>query len=252
MKRGEALAVTLSVACLTLGGTSPAAATASTHIWAPSTDVQAFNVWHTTTDVYLAAEQDASGGRVPPVTNLGLTVGLLPFSKLNLEVGLDHKAGLGALDDYPIYGNLKLGIPEGALGKGSPAFALGIFDLGTQAGLTDDNVAYLKVAETFAFGGVSWGRFSLGCFSGNEDLLLDSQGASDNQGILAAWERVCPEVSEKLWVCVEYVGTESAYGTLNVGASWKCSDNVALLVGYDGFNNDELVDTATVQIDIDL
>lgn len=252
MTRSRVLPVAFAIACAVHGGTSPAAATASTHVWAPSTDVQASNAWHVTTDVYLPVEKDAGGGRVPPVTNVGLTVGLLPWSKLNLEIGLDAKAGLGALDDYPIYGNLKLGIAEGALGKGSPAVALGIFDIGTKAGLTDDNVAYLKIAETLAFGGVSWGRVSLGYFSGNEELLLDAQGARDNRGILAAWERVCPEVSEKLWVCVEYVGTESAYGTLNVGASWKCSDNVALLVGYDGFNNDELVDTATVQVDIDL
>jgi hypothetical protein len=76
--------------------------------------------------------------------------------------------------------------------------------------------------------------------------------AGDNYGLLAAWERTCPEISERLWVCVEYMGGGSAYGTLNFGTSWKCAANVFLLVGYDRYNNDDLVETATVQIDIDL
>jgi hypothetical protein len=186
------------------------------------------------------------------VTNVGLTVGVLPLKTINLEIGLDHKSGLGPLDDDPMYGNLKLGVVEGAFGSASPALAVGVFDAGTEPDRTDYNVVYAKAAKTLAFGQTSWGRISLGYFSGNRELLRDAQGARDNHGLLAAWERVCPEVSERLWICVEYMGSESAYGTLNAGFSWKCADNVFLLVGYDWFNNDELVDTATVQVDIDL
>ncbi len=252
MTRALVLRVASIAACAVLGGQIPAGATATTHIWAPSTDVQACNLWHVTSDLYLPAEQDAAGSRIPAVTNVGLTVGVLPTAKLNLEIGVDHKSGLGPLDDYPMYGNLKFGVPEGSVGAASPAIALGVFDVGTKAGRTDFNVAYVKMAKTLAFGRLPMGRFSLGYFSGNGELLLDSQGAQDNSGLLAAWERTCPEVSEKLWVCLEYVGSQCAYGTLNVGISWKCSTNVVLLVGYDRFNNDELVDTGTVQVDIDL
>jgi hypothetical protein len=252
MMRSLVLTVASVVACAVLGGMAPAGATATTHIWAPSTDVQAFNLWHVTSDLYLPVEQDAAGGRIPAVTNVGLTVGVLPTKTLGLEIGVDHKSGLGALDDHPMYGNLKLGVPEGAFTVAMPAIALGIFDVGTKAGRTDYNVAYAEVAKTLTFGQASMGRFSLGYFSGNRELLLDPKGAKDNRGLIAAWERVCPEVSEKLWVCLEYTGGGSAYGTFNVGASWKCADNVALLAGYDKFNSDELVDTATIQVDIDL
>lgn len=252
MTRHRPVTVASVAVCALFGNVVPAGATATTHVWAPSTDVQAFNRWHVTSDFYLPAEGDAAGDRIPAVTNAGLTVGILPLKALNLEIGIDHKSGLGPLDDYPLYGNLKLGTPEGSLGTASPAIALGIFDAGTKAGRTDCNVMYAKAAKTLAAGPVSLGRLSLGYFSGNEDLLLDSKGAPDNHGLLAAWERTCPEISERLWVCVEYMGTESTYGTLNVGASWKCAENVFLLVGYDKFHNDELVDTATVQVDIDL
>jgi hypothetical protein len=222
-------------------------ATASTHIWAPSTDVQAYEVFHTTTDYYLPTEQTPAGGRIPPVTNTGLTVGILPLQKLNAEVGIDHKSGLGGADDYPLYFNAKIGVPENSFGNWFPAAAVGIFDLGTKSDLTDYNVVYGKLAKTLG----PVGRLSLGYFSGNEKLLLDAKGEKDNFGVFGAWERTMTEVSPKLWLCLEYMGTESGYGTFDVGGSWKFADNVGMVLGYDIFNNSDIPSTVTVQVDID-
>jgi hypothetical protein len=202
--------------------------------------------------MYLAVGNDAAGNRVPTVTNIGLTVGVLPLKRINVEMGIDHKSGLGALDIYPMYGNVKIGVPENAFGNGSPAVAAGVFDVGTKSDRIDYDVIYGKIARTFSAGGVSLGRFSAGWFAGNEKLLLDSKGKKDNSGVLAAWERTVTEVSDKLWICVEYMGSESVYGSFNVGASWKFADNVSVLGGYEIFNNDDLVNTATVQVDIDI
>jgi hypothetical protein len=228
-----------------------ALATPSTHVWGPSTDVQAFKVIHITSDIYLAGETDAAGNHLPTVPNLGLTVGVLPLSKLNLEVGFDYKASLGNLDNYPIYFNTKLGIPENAFGQFFPALAVGIYDVGTKKDLTDNNLIYGKIAKSFTVGQTSLGRFSLGYFTGNEKLLLNADGDKDNAGIMVAWERTVSELSEKLWVCGEYLGTESAYGTVNFGFAWKFTDKIALLLGYDLYNNTNLPNTATVQVDID-
>ena len=142
-----------------------AGATASTHIWAPSTDVQRFNSLHVTSDLYVPVERSASGGRLPSVTNLGLTWGVLPFRNLNLELGVDHKSGYGALDAYPLYGNGKLGIPEGAFSRFLPALAVGIFDVGLKRGVTDYNVVYGKAARTLG----PVGRLSAGYFRGNAE-----------------------------------------------------------------------------------
>jgi hypothetical protein len=230
-------------------------ATASTHIWGPSTDVQGFNVWHVTADCYQPVQLDKTtngiGTRLPPVTNLGLTVGILPYQKFQMEVGFDHKAGYGTFDTYPLYFNLKIGTPEDAFGKGFPAIAVGAFDLGTKKDMTNYNVLYGKVAKTLPV----VGRISAGYFSGNDTLLLDDKGKKSNTGLMVAWERTMPEISDKLWLCVEYMGSQSAYGTMNVGFSWKCSDNVSLLLGYDIFNNKNLTgveNSITIQTDIDL
>jgi hypothetical protein len=227
-----------------------AGATASTHIWGPSTDVQAFNVWHITSDMYLPVKADTAGNRVATVTNIGLTVGVLPFKKINLEVGVDHKSGLGLADRYPLYFNAKLGMPEGAFGKLFPALAVGMFDHGHKDKVTNYDVAYGKAAKTIE----PVGRFSVGYFAGNKNLLLNAKGEKDNTGVMLAWERTMSELSDKLWICAEYMGSKSAYGTLNFGASWKFSDNVALLAGYDIYNESDLnlPNTFTLQADIDL
>ncbi|MBP7216473.1 MAG: hypothetical protein KBA46_04225, partial [Candidatus Omnitrophica bacterium] len=218
-------------------------ATPSTHIWAPSTDVQAYGVMHITSDVYIPSERDAAGNRPDTITNLGLTSGILPFEKLNMEVGFDHKSGLGDLDDYPMYFNAKIGIPENSFGSFFPGLAVGMYDMGTKKNQTNYNVAYAKAAKSFAVKEFSLGRVSLGYFRGNAKLLLDGTGNKDNDGVFAAWERQVPEISDKLWVCAEYMGTDSTYGTWNFGASWKFSDNVAMIVGYDRYHNRDLADT---------
>ena len=138
-------------------------ATPSTHIWSPSTDIQPYGVFHLTSDIYVTTKgQDqqvggALGARPQTVTNLGFTVGVLPFEKVQLEVGFDHIAGYGTYDAYPIYYNAKLGIPEGAFGDFFPALAVGGYMLGTKTGgagrgnvtvqlCTDYNNLYAKQA----------------------------------------------------------------------------------------------------------
>ena len=226
-------------------------ATPSTHIWAPSTDIQPYGVVHLTSDFYFPTERDSVGNRPSTVTNLGLTTGVLPFEKLNVELGFDHKTGLGELDDTPIYFNGKIGIPENAYGDFFPALAVGIYDVGTEHNKTDNNVFYGKAAKTFYVDKFSLGRVSAGYFNGNPKLLLDQNGVKDNDGFFGAWERSLPEISDKLWVAVEYQGTNSSYGTWNYGFSWKFSDNVSAIFAFDTYNNKNLADTFTVQVDID-
>ena len=248
-------------------------ATASTHIWAPSTDVQAYKKWHLTADFYVPTESNSDGSRANTITNAGLTVGILPFKKLNAEVGFDHKSGTGAIDKYPIYFNAKVGIPEESCGRFFPAIAAGVYDLGTKQDKTDFNVFYVKAAKTIRLGkdiickiwprygkegaagapddeGFCLGKFSAGYFAGNKKLLLHGSKI-DNEGVLLAWERVMSEISDKLWVAVEYQSSRSAYGAMNYGASWKFADNVSVIFGYQVYNDVNLANTFTIQTDID-
>lgn len=225
--------------------------TASTDIWAPNTDTQPWGTGHITADTYIPVRHNKDGSRARTITNSGLTFGMLPFNKLTAEAGFDYKTGYGDLDyRYPMYFNAKIAVPENAYGQYFPAIAGGIYDLGTQRGKTDYNMVYIKTAKTLALGKFSLGKFSIGYFWGNDELLLDKNGDKDSNAIFCSWARTMPELNDRLWVCVEYQGTESLYGALNLGFSWQFTPSTSVIFGYQFYNNRSLADTATVQVDI--
>lgn len=225
-------------------------ATASTHIWAPSTDTQAYGTGHVTADIYIPSGDNSDGARPEPITNSGFTFGILPFKELNAEAGFDYKTGYGDLDRYPIYFNAKLAMPEDIYGQYFPAIAFGIYDIGTDYDETGSDIIYVETAKTIKLKDISLGRLSVGYFWGNKDLMLNEDGEEDNNGLLLAWERTMTEISDKLWVCAEYQGTRSSYGTFNLGFSIQFTKDISVLCGYQFYNNRNLADTSTIQVDI--
>lgn len=228
--------------------TGVAHATPSTQIWIPSTDIQAFKKVHLGIDTYIKTENN-QGVKEPTVTNFGLTVGVLPFEKIQMEVGLDYRDFGGALDTtYPLLFNAKIGTPEDALFKGSPAIAVGAYDFGTKNKVTNYNIVYGLVAKTLG----NFGRLSAGYYTGNDELLVDKNGNKDNHGVLLSWDRTISEISDKLWAAVDYQGGKNGYGALSFGVAWKFAPNVSVIFGYDIYNESSLYKpTATVQLDID-
>lgn len=235
-----------------LFASTAAHATPSTQIWIPSTDIQPYKKVHFGFDQYLKVEKNDDGTWEADIVDNGITVGVLPYEKIQMEIGVDYRhIGNTEYNDDPWYFNAKVGTPEGSLFKGSPAIAVGGYDFGTEsdgAFRTDNNIVYGLVAKTFG----KLGRISVGYFQGNDKVLLDSTGAADEKGILLSWDRTMSEISDKLWFAVDYQGTDSAYGALNIGAAWKFAPNVGVIFGYDIYNNNDYEPTATFQVDIDL
>ena len=228
----------LIAAALLFAGATSALATPSTQIWIPSTDIQKFGTFHLGIDNYIPAEGEGS----VPLYVLGLTAGVIPSEIIQAEIGVDYMSGLGDVaDDTPYYFNAKVATPEGALFGGSPALAVGGYNFGTESDVTNQNIVYGLVAKTLPV----VGRFSVGYFTSNEDVIGD-----DNSDILASWDRTLTEISPKLWAAVDYQGGESALGALSFGLSWAFADNVSVIAGYDIFNNSDLNDTFTTQLDI--
>jgi len=237
-----------------LGGTA-AFATPSTQIWIPSTDIQPYKKLHFGFDQYIKARKTDSTSREPNVINNGLTIGVLPAEKVQMEVGIDMRHyGIEPYDSAPVYFNAKIGTPEDSLFKNSPAIAIGAYDFGTKkydstAGWgTDYNIVYGLVAKTIG----KAGRFSVGYYQGSDKMLLDKNGNKDNTGVLASWDRTISEISDKLWVAVDYQGGENSYGALSYGVAWKFAPNVGVILGMDDWNNDNYKPTYTIQVDIDL
>jgi hypothetical protein len=225
-------------------------ATPSTQIWIPSTDIQGFGVFHLGWDSYIKTAQAESEGYnyyEGTVTNGGVTVGLLPFKKVGLEVGIDYR-DVSAVHQYPVYFNAKIGVPEDAFFKYQPAVAFGGYDFGTKKNYSDYNVMYGLLAKNI------WklGRISAGYYSGNDKMLLDDKLEKDNSGVLVSWDRTISELTDKLWLAVDYMGAKNCYGAFSFGAAYYICPDASFIIGYDIYNNDNYKPTVTIQVDMNL
>ncbi|MBI2447168.1 MAG: hypothetical protein HYV48_01350 [Candidatus Omnitrophica bacterium] len=246
MVKMKKIVISILAGWLVIWGLSVSAwATPSTTYWTPSTsDIQAFGLWHITYDTYttIGKNSPASGGGDFPTT-YGLTVGVLPFEKLKMEVGFD----IMEPTDEPLMFNAKLGMPEGALFEGSPALNLGIFNVGTKKNVTDYNIVDVIVGKTLP---ANLGRLHLGYYVGNSDVLKDSQGNEEEDGFMIGYDKYI--YKDKVMFAADYASGDNAIGAGGFGLYYFFTPNISLLAGPVWFNDRALNgDTKwTLQLDI--
>ena len=230
---------------LVFGNVLSASATPSTIIWIPSVDFQPYKSFHLGIDNYsLDYKHGITGSGTAFPTDLGLTVGMLPDSIIQAEVGIDYFTPQLS----PLTLNAKIGVPEGILAAWFPAIVIGGFGFGFQKNVTDNNILYGMIGKTFPV----IGRLEAGYYSGNSKLLVDvPTGKIDNTGLLLSWDRQMTEVSENLWLAIDYQGGRSTFGALSYGFSWSFSKNVSVIFARDIFNAD-IPSALTMQLDINI
>lgn len=222
-----------------------AAATPSTQIWIPSPDTVSFLNVHLGADNYFTVARKAEDSSWAAPTDLGVTVGLVPSDVVGLEVGVD----LFEPTDSPLALNAKVALLEGGLFEYMPGVAVGIYGVGFDEGSTDMNIMYGLVGKQI------WklGRFSAGYYFGNKDVLTRPNGDADEKGLLLSWDRTIDEVSENLWVAVDWQQGKSAMGATGIGAGWTFSEQIGVILGYVFYGaSSASPGTLTVQLDIDL
>lgn len=217
-----------------------AMATPTGQIWIPSTDAKALK--EVTVNLTNIARFSNAADAGPNYYDVGIVTGLLPFESVKLEIGVDYLTTGSKMkaDDYPFYFNTKLATAEDIGFKGMPAFAVGAFNLGTydmpDKGLsTRQNIAYGLVAKTIPV----IGRISAGGYYGAKRALANGTNTVDtsmNSGMMASLDRSIPEVSDKLWMAIDYMSGNNGNGQLGVGLSWAFSKQITLLTGVQVFN----------------
>jgi hypothetical protein len=191
--------------------------------------------------------------------DIGPVMGVSPFEKVKAEVGFDYLVNANEPNDnHPWSGHFKIGTPEDSICTFSPAFAVGMYNVGPSLskaaapGVTSgQNIAYGLVARTLPV----VGRLSAGYYRGSERALVSDFTTlkSANDGVLLSWDRTMTEISDKLWLAVDYQGGNNVDGAVNFGASWKFAKNVSVIFGYDVYTKKSLAgnNTFTTQLDID-
>jgi len=206
----------------------------------PSTDARALKEVTINISNYVRLSNAPDAG--DNIYNVGIVTGLLPWERIRLEAGVDYTtAGTGSkADAHPFTFNAKLATTENAVANGMPAFAVGIYNLGTYDkpeipdGIsTRQNIAYLLAARTLPV----IGRLSFGGYCGSERALATpGNPRHNNRGILASWDRTIAELSDRLWLGVEYMGGNNANSEVSFAGSWAFSKQITLMTGLVIYN----------------
>ncbi len=206
----------------------------------PSTDAKGLGEATISVNAYtrFSSKDDAGANTY----SAGIVTGLLPFESVKLEVGADYTTAWSSslADTHPVTFNAKLATAEDLGFKGMPAFAVGVYGLGTydkpEVGTsTRQNVVYALAAKTLPV----VGRFSVGGYTGSSRAMASGgnpSGTGNNSGVMASWDRSMTEISDKLWLGVDYMSGNNAGGEISVGGSWAFNKHVTLLAGVVWYN----------------
>ena len=212
-------------------------ATPTTTFWAPSTtNIQPFLVPHLTYDTYFwnKAAAGSNGSPIYPVTT-GLTMGVLPWDNLQLEVGFDLL--LPGTD--PLLLNAKLGVPEDKLFAYQPSLAVGIFGVGTKTSSatttgTDYDILYAQMQHSIPVVG---GYVSVGGYYALQDRLFQASDGSGTQraGFIGGF--VSPDINinapwlQKITVTADVQTGKNAFGAAGGGVAFNFTDKIGVLTG---------------------
>lgn len=229
-------------------------ATPSTTYWTPSTPyTQPYLVPHLTYDTYFG-EPGMYG------VDMGLTIGVLPFEKLNAEVGFDVVYGSGLVGKQTLSLNGKITLVEGTLASWQPGISAGIFGVGFEKDLTDYNVLHAQFGKTLPY----IGEIGAGVYTAlNDALLVDKDGNEDATGFFLHW--MGPEIPigapglKKIIPAADFQSGKNALSAAGGGLYFYFTDAVDLLVGPVFFLEPELqpgkadwLFTAQIDVDFDL
>ncbi len=213
-------------------------ATPSTTFWTPMTpDIQPFGVLHVGIDSYFRIRAPRDPSFFTDFT--APTLGVLPFQKIQMEVGVDYFANA----PHPWQFNAKLGSPENSFFKGQPALAIGVFGAGGKFALktgetrSDFDILYGVFGKAIP----KVGRLSAGPYLGNHSALVSSTGRADNCGFMVAFDRgfIPARGGEynKLVLALDYASGKNAVGGAGGGLYYYLTKDVSLLVGPTFFND---------------
>ena len=235
-----------------LASASAALATSSTTFWTPATTyVQPYLVPHVTYDSYVAEK----GGLQ---NDYGLTVGVLPFEKLQGEIGVD--SFLPGFAKKNLYLNGKLAIPEGAFSQLQPGLSFGVFGAGFEKDVSDYNVLHAELGKTFPI----VGNVVLGGYYGlNDKLLVSSDGKKQQGGLMAAWTSPdivvnLPGLNKIIFLADVQTG-KNAFGAWGGGIGIYFTPAIDILTGPVFFNDKDLAKNTfgtdfmwSIQLDVDV
>lgn len=228
-----------------------ALATPSTTFWTTATTyTQPYLVPHLTYDSYVAEKGILQN-------DYGLTVGVLPFEKVQGEVGFDVFYPGFTSDFFQV--NARLTLAEGALAKWSPAVSFGISNVGFKSDVSNYDLLHLTVGKTTPIGLVGIGGYY---GAGSKVLWTNSAGSTERAGFQASW--VSPDIVlnraglNKIAFLADVSTGKNWYSAVGGGIGLFFNSAIDVLTGPVFFLDRDLYRNATgtdwmwtIQLDVD-
>jgi hypothetical protein len=245
-----------------LASATAAHATPSTTFWTPATTyVQPYLIPHITYDSYVGEQAQIQN-------DYGLTMGFLPFEKLQGEIGVDvflpgvvnpNTGGKTTVGDNT-YLNLKLGIPESAYAPWQPGISAGIQSVGFAKDYSDFKHLHGEVGKTFdKIGNVTVG----GYYGLNDKLYVSSSGSKNQAGFMASY--TTPDINlnlvglNKITFMADYASGNNVFGAYGAAIGLYFTPAIDILTGPVWFNDKDLARATfgsdffwSVQLDVDI
>jgi hypothetical protein len=120
-----------------------------------------------------------------------------------------------------------------------PAVAIGAYNWGGKANSLAGNLWYALVSKNFG----KTGRFHVGYQHGQKSRI----GGRDEDMFLFGYDK---QFTEKWGGAVDFASGKSTFGAVSPGVACSFAQNTSVLFGYDFYNNGDLDDTITIQVDI--
>lgn len=229
----------------------------SNTLWSPSTsNCQPWGVPHITYDTYFGKgpSPGSQGAPAYPI-DTGLTVGFLPYDKIQGEAGFDALLPT----ENPWLLNAKLCTPDSSFLKDFPGVSFGVYDMGFKSNVTNYDVLYLMFQKTIPG---STAAVALGGYRGlNQKIFTNSDGNVVQSGLIASV--ISPEIVfgrpglKKIYFNADVQTGKNVLGAWSAGAYVYFSDNVDLATGPVFFFDKNLQPGKrdflwTLQLDIDI
>ncbi len=241
-----------------LAAAERASATPSTTFWTPETTyVQPYLVPHITYDTYVAEKGILAN-------TYGLTMGVLPYEKLQGEIGFDlFYPTLSKFTQDLAQVNAKLTLPENAYGAWQPGVSFGVANAGFKKDVSDYNLLHLSIGKTFE----KLGALAVGGYYGAGSKLLwtGSDGKVNRTGFMAAW--TSPDINikrtglDKIIFLADVATGKNWMGAVGGGIGLYFTPAIDILTGPVYFLDKDLYKANTfantnfmwtVQLDVDI
>ena len=200
-------------------------ATPSRYVWAPNVETQQASTLRFDMEQRLATNKDTD--KVPAASSassLGFNYGVGQWDNVSLELGFDWQEPSG--DELQHVAQLNTKLAFSSVFYKNLDFAIGMQNFGFDSDVSAYNILY-GLSEMDL---LEMGKFSFGIYSGNSDLLVDSNGKKDNTGVIVAWNTNIQSGKGKF--SAEFISGKNSFSGLHLGVDLLVQQGLRTTLAY--------------------